>query len=977
VTIRTNTILYTSALILVVAIIIAFGVIKSIKTELIENYKKDSFILHNFISNSLVSPLYNIDIGKIQLISENAQAQSRINSIIILDEDGYILTDGTEKNDLQDEELTSSLSQLVYKTKKRQLELTETELKVGGPVYLNNKTELKGYLFIAFDIENLKTTIEHSTSEIINLSIFCWLLGIFLSLILSQQIISPIKRIIKVAEKFSSGQLDILVQHEKGELGVLTQTLETMANNLQRSMMSKDSLKSILDNIPEMIFVLDLDFRITQVNCIAQEKLSKGNKQLLGLNIQQIIPNLDIKGKSLSNYETHISYNLEEIPIIFSSTKIDKTGYVCAAIDIALQKETEKELKRAIDDANLANRAKSSFLANMSHEIRTPLNAMIGYTELLLEEEITQEQRNMIELVKLSSDSLLVLINDILDLSKIEAGELILETVPVNLTDCLYEVCEIQRTKIHNKPLELNIDTSKLTHAHVYSDQTRLKQILLNLVNNAIKFTTEGEIIISAETLETNDRQNIKFSVSDTGIGMSDNQLNYIFDAFKQADSSTTREFGGTGLGLNISKNIIQLMGSNISVSSEVGKGTIFSFTLQLKKYDEPEKTLGAYKKLNGKHIIVLEKSAIAINTLKSQLTKVNVETTICLDLIELYSKVTEKSFDFILVNIISLQDQLSLIAKLKELQFRGHVIALTANISNNTINSIKRSGFDAYLLKPVRAENLYQKMLTFQEDSSSETSSSINPEAKTTEVIKAHILIVDDNKANQFLLKKILSKMGHTSDLADNGKEAVTMAENKTYDLIMMDMQMPILDGPQATIAIRKTGNKTPIIALTANAFESDKATCLNAGMNDYLTKPINRNKLCLVIQNYCQIKPSSQKRLLIVEDDKTSATIMHTYLKKMPSLTLRTAYNGIEACTLLGSFMPHIIILDIILPDLDGFGVLDFLKTNEKYKSMKIIIYSSASDIEERLKSYDIAAIIKKTDKEQLLHSVSQLIR
>ncbi|NQZ58738.1 MAG: HAMP domain-containing protein, partial [Lentisphaeraceae bacterium] len=623
--IRTKVILYTSALVFVVAATIAFGVIRSLKANLLDEFEKDSIQTHSLIAASLVDPLYNLHIGQLQSISRNARIHPNILEIIVLDDSGYILSDGSEENDLLDEEFTNTFSQKVYEEKKTLSELTEKQLQVGSPVYLNN-TDLKGYLFITYDISEIKETINESTQSIIELSLACLLVGIILSLFLSQQLISPIKRLARIAADIGCGNLQVQVKHESGELGILSKTLEEMAQSLQASMVSKDSLHSIIDNIPEMIFVLDNDFHITKINSVTQLKLDIPAAQIIGLSIQVIIPGLPLDSKAQQNTDSTITFNGKKIAILFSSTKIASMGYVCAAVDIALQKETEGALKTAIEVANLANNAKSSFLANMSHEIRTPLNAMIGYTDLLLEDELSGEQREMIKVVKQSSDSLLVLINDILDISKIEAGELILESAPVNLIDCIFEICEIQRAKMYNKNLDLNIDTTKLEHPFVYADKTRIKQVFLNLVSNAIKFTSEGEIIIRAEPVEESEHKiDISFTVADTGIGMSFEQSKHIFDAFKQADSSTTRKYGGTGLGLNITKNIIELMKSDITVNSQQVHGCTFSFTIQFKKdlRAQAPKTEFKDNMADGKTVFIIEKTPTAEQTLLYQMLEI------------------------------------------------------------------------------------------------------------------------------------------------------------------------------------------------------------------------------------------------------------------------------------------------------------------------------------------------------------------
>ena len=976
--IRTQLILYTTLIVILVGGTIALGVIRSLEAHLLNNFEEDSIHTHELIATNLVDPLYNLDIGQLQAVTENAKIHPKIVNIIVVDEDGYILTDGTEDNELQDEELTSSLSKKVYHSKKIQWELDEMNFNVGAPVLLNS-THLKGYLFIKYDLLELKETIKQSTKNVISLSVVCLILGVLLSLVLSQKFIKPVNRLIKLASEIGSGNLDVQAKHEKGELGILSLTLKEMAENLQASMFSKDSLNAILDNIPDMIFVLDNEYRITQVNSITETKLKSPREEIIGIGLQEVIPGLKSIISIEEKAEASIQFKDIKIPILFASSKIPGIGYVCAVVDIALQKETEKALKAATEEANKANLAKSSFLANMSHEIRTPLNSMIGYTDLLLDDETSLEQRNMINLIKQSSDTLLVLINDILDISKIEAGELVLESTQIDLINCIFEVGETQRSKIQNKAVEINIDTVNLQHSHVYSDETRMKQVFLNLVSNAIKFTDKGEVNIIAETMEFNkESHKIKFSVTDSGIGMTEDQLKHIFQAFKQADSSTTRKYGGTGLGLNITKNIIQLMDSSISVISQPGKGSTFSFIAMFKsspfEFTPPEK----FNKLASKSVLISGESQTAQNVITHQLNQAGVTTQFCQSQDELFSTLQSTSYDFVFVNITSLPDITAFMKEVNQKKLPSKFIALSSDISNETIGKIKSSGVHAYLLKPARPEKIFQTLINLTITEQEKPKDNNTFESTSFEHITAHILVVDDNKMNLMLVKKVLFKMGHTVQLANNGNEAVELAKAQHFDLILMDMQMPELDGPCATKVIRKFNKTTPVIAFTANAFESDRKICLEAGMNDYLTKPIDRDKLKMVIKNYCNISTMVSLRALIIEDDMTSSTAIQIILEKnFPFITSKTAHSGMDACTLLGSFIPHFIILDLTMPDLDGYGVLDFLKSHKKYKSIKVIINSSneSSETLEKLKKYNVFSIVNKKNSKKLVDSIKEL--
>lgn len=628
----------------------------------------------------------------------------------------------------------------------------------------------------------------------------------------------------------------------------------------------------------------------------------------------------------------------------FKDTSGKIVEYIAIRTDITAKKSA---LQTAID----ANNAKSQFLASMSHEIRTPLNSIIGYSDLLSEDELSTDQRNMAGAIKNSSETLLSLVNDLLDLAKIESGEMTLESIPVNFENILFEVGSSLATKINNKQLEINIELNDV-YALAYSDPIRLKQVFVNLAGNAMKFTDTGSVTLFIEELDANSEEmELKFTVHDTGIGISEDQAKVIFDPFKQADGSTTRKYGGTGLGLNISKQILKALGSDLKLKSTLGKGSEFYFTLKLKKYfPEVKESLRDTSLLQTKKVLIVDDNQIAANVFRRYIEKLGLEYSLAYSVPSALEILKEHKFDFVVQDIMMPDiDGYTLAAILKKEYPELKLIAVTADIRKGTISRIKSCAFDAYLLKPVRRKAFYDALINiFKPQEKSIKEEKIEESSFTP----AALLVVDDNLMNRTLAEKMFTKMGHWVDLADSGKDAIEKASKKNYDIIFMDMQMPEMSGPEATIELRKLGVTTTIIALTANAFDEDKMTCINAGMNAFVSKPLRRNELHSMIQMYVSDSNYSERRLLIVEDDETTAILLSAIIKEtFPELLFKVANTGVEALTLIGSFLPHYLILDFMLPDINGMKVLEFLRGHNQYNKVKVLINSSLNENDERI--------------------------
>jgi len=654
-------------------------------------------------------------------------------------------------------------------------------------------------------------------------------------------------------------------------------------------------VRLLLDSTAEAIYGIDLHGNCTFCNQACLRLLGyTETSDLLGRNMHTVLHHSRSDGTHYPVEECRIyiafrrgeaSHVDDEVlwrkdgsyfPAEYWSYPIRRGGQVIGAvvtfIDISERKETERKLLALKAAAENASRAKSEFLANMSHEIRTPLNGVIGMTDLALETDLTEDQREYLETVKMSADSLLTVINDILDFSKIEAGRMDLESIEFNLRDCLESTLKTMALRADEKGLELLGEIAPEVPEMLKGDPFRLRQILLNLLGNAIKFTSQGEVTLKACVDSRKGRDcMVKFTVADTGIGVPEGKLDSIFAPFTQADNSTTRKYGGTGLGLTISSRLVAMMGGAMWAESEVGKGSQFHFTAQFETADTAANKMSTPAQpeiLRGVRVLVVDDNQTNRRILEGMLKHWEMVATSAGGGEEALAQMSSalasgEPFQLILTDShMPAMDGFEFIEAIRhKAEFSAATIMmLTSAGHRGDALRCQRLGVAAYLLKPIRQADLREAMARVLRAPKQEgaipliTRYSLQEAPERRKSLR--ILLAEDNLVNQRLATRLLEKRGHHVVVAANGHEALAALDTAIFDLVLMDMQMPEMDGFEATAVIRKReqggGRHLPIVALTAHAMKGTREKCLAAGMDGYLPKPLRPQELDKVLELY-----------------------------------------------------------------------------------------------------------------------------
>jgi len=537
------------------------------------------------------------------------------------------------------------------------------------------------------------------------------------------------------------------------------------------------------------------------------------------------------------------------------------------AVSEEAAKRAEAVMREARDLAERVARARSAFLANMSHEIRTPMNAVLGFVELILDTELTTEQRRALELVRSSSEALLMILNDILDYSKIEAEHLELESIPFDVSKVVHATASLLAVRAREKHLELLAEVSADVPRAVRGDPTRLRQVLMNLIGNAVKFTEQGEVVVSVTATTTDGTAKLAFAVRDTGIGIAPEHVASVFKEFTQADSTMTRRYGGTGLGLAISQRLVRLMGGELAIKSEVGRGSEFSFSLTLPVETAPPARTTGLAALGGRRMLIVDDNQTNRRILREMLAAEGINVDEVSTAAEGLEQLRRVRYDLAILDV-QMPDmdgfQLATAVRGDKKIKRQNLLMLTSAGQRGDGERCRELGIRGYLTKPISRSDLLEALGTVLAGSPEE--------AGTPDVVTRHtiaesratlrVLLAEDNPVNQQVAVAMLVKRGHEVHVSSNGREAVQAVQERDYDVVLMDIQMPEMDGFEATHAIRALpkGKNLPIIGLTAHALSGERERCLSHGMTDYLAKPFKGHELFALVEGTAEPRAAAE---------------------------------------------------------------------------------------------------------------------
>ena len=721
---------------------------------------------------------------------------------------------------------------------------------------------------------------------------------------------------------------------EDTNLVYLFQDITKQKQDEHKVLKQKEFYESIFQYNPVAVAILDLEEKISLINPAFEVLFGYTKSEVIGKKLDSLVvpeslqesaglPHTLMDGGTVRGLARQQRIDGTKLVIEFTCVPVIVEGMKQGNLAICYDVSELVEAKRL---AEQANRAKSEFLANMSHEIRTPMNGIMGMLELLLDTTLNSEQRDCVSTSQDSAEALMSILNDVLDFSKIEAGQLTIDTIEYDLRSTVESVAHTLVSRAENKGLEMACLIDKDVPTHVLGDAGRLRQILINLVGNAIKFTQEGEVVIRVLVQSKNEKTStLRFLVSDTGIGIPVDRQKAVFERFVQADKSSTRKYGGTGLGLTISTQLIKLMGGEIGLESEPGKGSKFWFTVtvgNVKEVGTPFLVLP--QELINKPVLIVDDN-FTNRTILEKMVKGFGCNAIAVDsgkeainTLKTFSEIN-RPFQLVLLDMqmpdMDGEEVLNRIKNDATLHDTNLIMLATINHLDDAAR-LETMGCKGYLLKPVRQHELFDVVLnilgkqTQPEEGSGKISLITSHSLVEQKRGLMHILLAEDNPTNQKIAVRLLQKTGYPVDIASNGKEAFALVQTKKYSLVLMDIQMPEMDGFEATRRIRETSPEfanLPIIAMTAYAMSGDRERCLEAGMNDYLSKPLNVDELFNIIEKYSNVESSGwlNDEVKTKEESKLQE---HSDLVNLEKALPRFNNNLSTYIELFGEFNEHI---------------------------------------------------------------------
>jgi two-component system sensor histidine kinase/response regulator len=734
------------------------------------------------------------------------------------------------------------------------------------------------------------------------------ILLLLLGLYLNRAVLLPVRRVGLAARRLADGRRDARVPVSgRGEVAMLAESFNYMAGALvareEELRVAGDRLDGILEHATALISIKDVDGRYLLVSRRWAEAAGHEVPNIIGRTDAELMPGRHAAPSRAADMQVMrtgevMEYEREAITAAGTATYMtvkfplkDEAGEVYA---IATMATDVSDRKRALAEAVEASRSKSEFLANMSHEIRTPLNGVIGMTELLLQTDLLPQQREYAQTAASSGEALLGVINDILDFSKIEAGKLELDQHDFDLRDAVEDVCEMLAPQAHGKGLELTAFVADDVPAAVVGDRGRVRQIVTNLVSNAVKFTHRGEVSVRVElaALEGGEAT-LRFEVADSGIGIEPVALDTLFESFSQADTSTTRRYGGTGLGLAISRQLVQLMGGDITAESQPGQGSRFSFTVRLPAPATARPTRPSRAAVPaGLKVLVVDDNATNREIVQTYLASRDVAGATAgsgAEALAVMHAAAREGAPFAVVVLdahMPEMDGLDLAAAIRQApSLRGARLVMLTSTGDHRERA-RELGISTYLTKPVRRARLLEAVADVAEPERPVPAVAAKP------ATGVRILIAEDNEVNQLVIVTMLAKRGFDVDVAADGAEALAKLAHGDYAAVFMDCQMPNVDGYEATGRIRaheRDGRRLPIIAMTAHAMAGDRERCLDAGMDDYLSKPLRPDALDAVLERWLGLAPVAEDapaEVQVAADALIDAARMRTFRDDYPDI-------------------------------------------------------------------------------------------